>query len=97
MPIDKWLRSRMASRRMTQRMLGMLSGVGHSTISRLLKDRREPYHETVIALYSVLEGECPTCHHRQPSRSHLPAIRHLRRHRAEETIRVASPEPGDDA
>jgi hypothetical protein len=74
MSIQMWLRSRMAARNMTQRMLGMRSGVEHSTISRILRDERQPSHETVAALYAVLEGECPTCHHRAMDRTHLPSI-----------------------
>jgi transcriptional regulator with XRE-family HTH domain len=81
MTIVDWLRSRMAARKMTQRMLGMRSGVGHSTISRILRHERQPSYETVVALYAVLEGECPVCHHRADSRTHLPAIRHLHQHR----------------
>jgi DNA-binding XRE family transcriptional regulator len=70
--IDNWLRARMSARRMTQRMLGARSGVEHSTISRLLKGEREPSHETVVALYAVLEGECPTCHRRTAEEGSRP-------------------------
>ena len=71
MAIDGWLRSQMAAKKISQRALGMRSGVDHSTISRLLRGDQQPSHETVRALYGVLEGECPTCC-RSPTQIALP-------------------------
>ena len=49
-----WLRHAMAERGITNRMLGLRSGVDHSTISRLLKGSREPSLRTALALLGVL-------------------------------------------
>jgi transcriptional regulator with XRE-family HTH domain len=50
-----WLRDAMASRGMSQRMLAALSGIDHSTVSRLVKGEREPGLGTALALIRVLE------------------------------------------
>ena len=50
-----WLREAMAARRVSQRMLGHISGVDHSTISRLLAGDREPTLGTALALIRALE------------------------------------------
>jgi transcriptional regulator with XRE-family HTH domain len=49
-----WLRDAMAERGMTQRVLAQLSGVDHSTISRLLWTTRQPTLGTAVALLRVL-------------------------------------------
>jgi transcriptional regulator with XRE-family HTH domain len=49
-----WLRRQMRERRLSQRQLGMLSGVSHSTISRLLSNRRSPTLETATKLVHAL-------------------------------------------
>jgi transcriptional regulator with XRE-family HTH domain len=49
-----WLRRLMRERRLSQRQLGMLSGVSHSTISRLLADRRSPKLETATKIVHAL-------------------------------------------
>jgi plasmid maintenance system antidote protein VapI len=54
-----WLRDSMHARRISTRMLAMRVGVHHTTISRLLHDKRDPQLSTVIALVRVL-GNDPT-------------------------------------
>ncbi len=50
-----WLREAMASRGMSQRMLAALSGIDHSTVSRLLSGDQQPSLGTARALVRVLE------------------------------------------
>jgi transcriptional regulator with XRE-family HTH domain len=50
-----WLREAMQARGVSQRMLGLISGIDHSTISRLLSGDREPTLGTALALIRVLE------------------------------------------
>ncbi len=50
-----WLRDAMAARGMSQRMLAMLTGMDHSTISRLASGDRVPTLDTALALIRVLE------------------------------------------
>ena len=45
-----WLRAAMKSRHMSARMVGIRTGVNHSTITRLLYGYREPTLATTIAL-----------------------------------------------
>ena len=54
-----WLDNEMRRRRMSQRMLGERSGIDHSTISRLLKTRRTPSTETMVALAAALGADLP--------------------------------------
>ena len=54
-----WLRDAMNSRRMSARMVGLRTGVNHSTITRLLYGYREPTLATTIALLRLF-GEDPT-------------------------------------
>ena len=49
-----WLRRQLRERRMSQRQLAMLSGVDHSTISRLLRGDRAPTLETATKLAHAL-------------------------------------------
>lgn len=49
-----WLRREMKRRRMTQRMLGVRTGLDHSTVCRLLAGDREPKLSTVLAVVRVL-------------------------------------------
>jgi transcriptional regulator with XRE-family HTH domain len=50
-----WLRGAMAARGMSQRMVATLSGIDHSTVSRLLTGERQPSLGTALALIRVLE------------------------------------------
>jgi transcriptional regulator with XRE-family HTH domain len=50
-----WLREAMEARSVSQRMLAHLSGIDHSTISRLLSGERNPGLGTALALIRVLE------------------------------------------
>ena len=52
-----WLRRQMRERRMSQRQLGLQSGVNHSTISRLLTGHRSPSLETATRLVHALRME----------------------------------------
>lgn len=49
-----WLRRQLRERRISQRQLAMLSGVDHSTISRLLRGDRAPTLETATKLAHAL-------------------------------------------
>jgi transcriptional regulator with XRE-family HTH domain len=49
-----WLRRQLRERRMSQRQLAMLSGVDHSTISRLMRGDRAPTLETATKLAHAL-------------------------------------------
>jgi transcriptional regulator with XRE-family HTH domain len=49
-----WLRRQLRERRMSQRQLAALSGVDHSTISRLLRQDRRPSLTTATKLVSAL-------------------------------------------
>jgi transcriptional regulator with XRE-family HTH domain len=51
-----WLRRQMSARRMSQRQLAALSGVDHSTISRLLREDRQPSLTTATKLVHALRG-----------------------------------------
>jgi transcriptional regulator with XRE-family HTH domain len=54
-----WLRDAMASRRLSARVVGMRTGINHSTITRLLHGGREPTLATVVALLRLFGGEPP--------------------------------------
>jgi transcriptional regulator with XRE-family HTH domain len=45
-----WLRDAMNSRRMSARMVGLRTGISHSTVTRLLYGYREPTLATTLAL-----------------------------------------------
>jgi transcriptional regulator with XRE-family HTH domain len=49
-PFNAWLRQQLKARQLTQRQLAQRSGVDHSTISRLIRERRSPKLETVALL-----------------------------------------------
>jgi transcriptional regulator with XRE-family HTH domain len=49
-PFAAWLRRELHATRMSQRQLALRSGVNHSTISRLLRDAREPSYRTAFRL-----------------------------------------------
>jgi len=53
---DEWLRTQLRVRRMSQRQLAHLSGVDHSTISRLVLGLRAPSLATVTKLVQGLRG-----------------------------------------
>lgn len=52
-----WLKERMERRRVNQRELARLTGLDHSTISRLLSAQREPGLWTALALLEALDGD----------------------------------------
>ena len=54
-----WLREEMDARRMSQRMLGRLSGVNHSVISRILATDRSPSINTMVRLAAVFGADIP--------------------------------------
>ena len=75
-----WLRRQMRERRMSQRQLAVLSGVNHSTISRLLNHDRQPSLETATKLAKALRkagGELDTADYfeRLPEETLFPARR----------------------
>ena len=49
-----WLRMQLRSRRMSQRQLASRSGVNHGTMSRLMREAREPQLATATKLVRVL-------------------------------------------
>jgi transcriptional regulator with XRE-family HTH domain len=52
-----WLREAMASRRLSARVVGMRTGINHSTITRLLQGGREPTLSTVVALLRLFGSD----------------------------------------
>ena len=75
-----WLRRQMRERRMSQRQLAVLSGVNHSTVSRLLNHDRQPSLETATKLARALRkagGELDTADYfeRLPDETLFPARR----------------------
>jgi transcriptional regulator with XRE-family HTH domain len=50
-----WLRDAMDARRMSARMVGLRTGINHSTITRLLYGHREPTLTTLLALLRLFE------------------------------------------
>ena len=75
-----WLRRQMRERRMSQRQLAVLSGVNHSTISRLIRQDRHPSLETATKLAKALRkagGELDTADYfeRLPEETLFPARR----------------------
>jgi transcriptional regulator with XRE-family HTH domain len=75
-----WLRRQLRERRMSQRRLAALSGVDHSTISRLLTDDRRPSLATATKLAKALRkvhGETDTAAYfdRVPEETLFPARR----------------------
>jgi transcriptional regulator with XRE-family HTH domain len=52
-----WLRDAMRSRRLSTRAVAMRAGVDHSTISRLMRNAREPVLSTAIRLLRLLGRE----------------------------------------
>jgi transcriptional regulator with XRE-family HTH domain len=53
---SSWLQRALKARRMTQRQLAALSGVDHSTISRLVRGERRPTLTTATALRRTLSA-----------------------------------------
>jgi transcriptional regulator with XRE-family HTH domain len=51
-----WLRDGMAERGMTTRSLAMRTGINHTSISRLMRNQREPSLSTAVALIRILEA-----------------------------------------
>jgi transcriptional regulator with XRE-family HTH domain len=75
-----WLRRQMRERRMSQRQLAGLSGVDHSTISRLLAGGRSPSLDTAAKLVHALrlewtEDQVATYFELLPERTLLPTQR----------------------
>jgi transcriptional regulator with XRE-family HTH domain len=56
--LARLVRNALEQRRISQRQLAHRSGVRHSTISRLLRGKRRPTHQTAARLTRVL-GESP--------------------------------------
>lgn len=54
-----WLRDAMRRRRLSTRAVAMRTGVDHSTISRLMRNAREPVLSTALALLRLLGRERP--------------------------------------
>ena len=75
-PFADWLDGRLRRARMSQRQLAMRSGVHHSTISRLIRQRRTPSFATAVRLAQVLDptGILPISRSRD-ARSISPAMR----------------------
>jgi transcriptional regulator with XRE-family HTH domain len=54
-PFADWLDGRLRTARISQRQLAMRAGVHHSTISRLVRQRRTPSFATAVRLAQVLD------------------------------------------
>ena len=63
-----WLRAAMEARHMSARMVGLRTGMNHSTITRLLYGYRQPTLANTISLLRLF-GDGPTTHQPLPSRS----------------------------
>lgn len=86
-----WLRRRLRERRMSQRQLAALSGVDHSTISRLLLADRRPSLATATKLAEALghvrgESEAADYFERVPEDTLFPARRVEMALRADESL-----------
>jgi hypothetical protein len=51
-----WLSDAMQARRMSARMVGLRSGIDHSTVTRLVKGERQPTLATAVALLRLLSS-----------------------------------------
>jgi transcriptional regulator with XRE-family HTH domain len=49
-----WLRDAMRARRLSARLVGMRTGINHSTVTRLLQGERQPSLATALALLRLL-------------------------------------------
>ena len=79
-PFNAWLRGRLKEKRMSQRQLALLSGVNHSTISRLIKGVRMPSLGTATKLAIGLrdiedEADAPAYFESLKSHPVLPTTR----------------------
>jgi transcriptional regulator with XRE-family HTH domain len=89
-----WLRRQLRERRMSQRQLAAMSGVDHSTISRLLRQDRQPSLTTATKLVKALrsvrleEAEPETAEYfeRAPEETIFPARRVEMALRADEQL-----------
>lgn len=52
-----WLRDAMKARGMSARMVGMRTGINHSTVTRLWHGERQPTLATAMALLRLLSSE----------------------------------------
>ena len=75
-PFADWLDGRLRAARISQRQLAMRAGVHHSTISRLVRQRRTPSFATAVRLAQVLDptGTLPVSRG-QDVRSMSPPLR----------------------
>ena len=89
-----WLRRQLRERRMSQRQLAALSGVDHSTISRLLREDRHPSLATATKLVGALrrsgadpdEPDAASFFERMPEETIFPARRVELALRADEAL-----------
>jgi transcriptional regulator with XRE-family HTH domain len=86
-----WLRRQMRERRMSQRQLAHLSGVDHSTISRLMQGERMPSLATATRLARALrkitgDGDASAYFARMLEDSVFPTARVEMALRADETL-----------
>ena len=86
-----WLRRQMRERRMSQRQLAALSGVNHSTISRLINGERVPSLATATRLARALghvrgEDDASAYVTRLPEETIIPTTRVERALRADDEI-----------
>ena len=52
-----WLRDAMTARGMSARMVGMRTGINHSTVTRLMHGERQPTLATAMGLLRLLGSE----------------------------------------
>jgi transcriptional regulator with XRE-family HTH domain len=55
--IAGWLGDAMAERRLSARVVGMRTGIDHSTITRLLQGERQPSLTTLVALLRLFKPQ----------------------------------------
>lgn len=74
---DQWLQLQLRARRLTQRQLAQLSGVDHSTISRLMRGNRVPSLRTATRLAHGLgmPDDLRSLDHQSLGRSGSPTAR----------------------
>lgn len=74
---DQWLQLQLRARRLTQRQLAQLSGVDHSTISRLMRGNRVPSLRTATRLAHGLgmPDDLRSLDHQSLGRSSSPTAR----------------------
>jgi transcriptional regulator with XRE-family HTH domain len=88
---NQWLQAQLRARRMTQRQLAQMSGVDHSTISRLMRGDRVPSLRTATRLAQGLgmPEDLGSLDNQSPGRSGSPTARVEYALRSDDLLREA--------